>query len=183
MTWARLWGAVATALLLLLAPGQVKAHTALVGTGDFYAGLLHPITAFEHVVPLLALGLLAGQQQDEPRAWASLVCAAAVPVGAILAAVLQNLSWVQYANAATAMLMGIFVAAAWRPPAPLLLRPCRRVGRGPRLSPWPGACAWHAAGSVHRWCSHLDRSCSVLLRHSGEPPAPDMGADRCSCCR
>ena len=105
MTWARLWGAVATALLLLLAPGQVKAHTALVGTGDFYAGLLHPITAFEHVVPLLALGLLAGQQQDEPRAWASLVCAAAVPVGAILAAVLQNLSWVQYADAATAMLM------------------------------------------------------------------------------
>ena len=81
-------------------------------------------------MPLLALGLLAGQQQGEPRAWAPLVCAAAVAVGAALAAVLQNLSWVQYANAAMAMLMGIFVAAAWRPPTPLFLGLAAGLGVG-----------------------------------------------------
>ena len=68
MTRVRLWGAVATGLLLLLAPGQVKAHTALVGTGDFYAGLLHPITAFAHVVPLLALGCWLANSKASPRA-------------------------------------------------------------------------------------------------------------------
>ena len=125
---ARLWRAAAAVLLSLLAPEQVQAHTAIVGAGDFYAGFLHPITALEHVVPLLALGLLAGQQKGEP--WTPLVCAAAVAVGAPLVALLPNLDWVRHVNAATAMLMGIFVAASWRPPTLLFLGLATVLGLG-----------------------------------------------------
>jgi len=35
------------------------------GVGDFYAGMLHPVTTIETVLPLLALSLLAGQQPRE----------------------------------------------------------------------------------------------------------------------
>lgn len=35
------------------------------GVGDFYAGMLHPLTAVETLLPLLGLSLLAGQQRRE----------------------------------------------------------------------------------------------------------------------
>lgn len=108
--------AVITALLLLLVPGQVQAHAALAGGNNFYAGLLHPISAFEYVVPLLALGLLAGQQEEQLRVLVPFVCTAAVVVGTTLLRWLPNLPWVGHAVAAMALLMGIVVAAAWKPP-------------------------------------------------------------------
>jgi urease accessory protein len=47
--------------LLFLWPSHVFAHP-MKGVGDFYAGMLHPITAIACVLPMIALGLLAGQQ-------------------------------------------------------------------------------------------------------------------------
>lgn len=123
--------AVITALLLLLVPGQVQAHAALAGGNDFYAGLLHPISAFEYVVPLLALGLLAGQQEEQLRVSVPFVCAAAVVAGATLLLLwLPSPTWVQDANTAMALLMGIFVAAAWPPPRLLFLGFAAMLGLG-----------------------------------------------------
>jgi urease accessory protein len=39
-----------------------EAHLVNADLGSFYGGLVHPITALEHLLPLVALGLLAGQQ-------------------------------------------------------------------------------------------------------------------------
>ena len=39
-----------------------EAHLVNTDLGPFYGGLVHPLTALEHLLPLVALGLLAGQQ-------------------------------------------------------------------------------------------------------------------------
>jgi len=49
------------ALLLLALPATAGAHTAISGVGDFFGGVVHPLTTPAHVLVLLALGLLAGQ--------------------------------------------------------------------------------------------------------------------------
>ena len=101
----------------------------------------------------------------------------------MLVAVLPNLSWVQHGNAAMAMLMGIFVAAAWRPSTPLFLGLAAALGldlgylQGRELAPGmrPGLFIGGAATAtvlVLFYCA---------LR--GEQPAPGMGADRGSCRR
>jgi urease accessory protein len=87
------------------------------GVTDFYAGLLHPLTAVEHVLVLAAVGLLAGQQA-RPVAlrtlllFVLLLAASAACAGAIGAAVPLD----------TALLVSIvatggLVAARWPLPA------------------------------------------------------------------
>ncbi|MGE0313721.1 MAG: HupE/UreJ family protein [Lautropia sp.] len=46
---------------LLFFSGPAHAHATAVGVGDLLAGLLHVVTGLEHVLPILALGLLAGR--------------------------------------------------------------------------------------------------------------------------
>jgi urease accessory protein len=41
---------------------SAEAHLVNNDLGPFYGGLVHPLTALEHLLPLVALGLLAGQQ-------------------------------------------------------------------------------------------------------------------------
>ncbi|MEA4855483.1 nickel/cobalt transporter [Solidesulfovibrio sp.] len=48
-------------LLATLAAAPARAHLVSAAVGDFYAGLLHPLTSAEHLLPMLALALLAGQ--------------------------------------------------------------------------------------------------------------------------
>lgn len=50
------------ALLLLALPATASAHTAVSGAGDFFGGVLHPLTTPAHLLVLLGLGLLAGRQ-------------------------------------------------------------------------------------------------------------------------
>jgi hydrogenase/urease accessory protein HupE len=56
--WRRL---LAVALLLAL-PTTASAHTANSGVGDFFGGVLHPLTTPTHLLVLLGIGLLAGQR-------------------------------------------------------------------------------------------------------------------------
>jgi urease accessory protein len=66
---------------LTLFPAAAWAHP-MAGVGDFYAGMLHPITSIECLLPLVALGLLAGRQ---PRPVAILMWIG-VPIGTVLGA-------------------------------------------------------------------------------------------------
>jgi len=52
---------LAPAGLLLAAPGTAGAHTVISGVGDYFSGVLHPLTTPAHVLVLLSLGLLVGQ--------------------------------------------------------------------------------------------------------------------------
>ena len=53
---------LATLLGLAFFPQLAHAHSPIEGIGDFYNGMLHPLLVPSHVLLLLALGLLLGQQ-------------------------------------------------------------------------------------------------------------------------
>src|SRR5262245_33413571 len=52
--------AIAVAFGALL-PSPASAHLVNTDVGEFYAGMLHPLTSAEHLLPILALALLAIQ--------------------------------------------------------------------------------------------------------------------------
>jgi urease accessory protein len=80
--------------------------------GDFYGGMLHPLTALEHAVPSLALGLLAGQQGARAARWLLLIFPLGLLVGAALATVIPPLPWVRLVNNLSFAVLGLLVAAA-----------------------------------------------------------------------
>jgi urease accessory protein len=49
-------------LLLVALPATAHAHTTIQGAGDVLNGILHPLATPSHMLILLGLGLLAGQQ-------------------------------------------------------------------------------------------------------------------------
>jgi nickel/cobalt exporter len=55
-----------------LLPAQASAHLVNTDVGEFYAGMMHPLTSAEHLLPILALALLASQC-GKPAARATLL--------------------------------------------------------------------------------------------------------------
>ncbi len=113
-------GVVACAALALW-PGVAHAHLVSTRFGDFYSGMLHPMTALEHMVPWLALGLLAGLQQVRVGRWVPLAFAAAVFFGVILALVIPSAMPVPALNLASFVALGALVALGWQWPTSVLL--------------------------------------------------------------
>lgn len=74
------------AVLLLLWPGIAQAHLVSMRFGDYYSGLLHPLTALEHLLAFIALGILAGVLGATPSRRLLLSFGPALAVGAWLAA-------------------------------------------------------------------------------------------------
>jgi urease accessory protein len=98
-------------IAMALGAGVAHAHSSAKGVGDFYAGFLHPLTALEHVLPFLALGVLAGQQGNRaqvalPVFWVALMA------GATLALWLPHLAGADLANIVSALMFGALIAAA-----------------------------------------------------------------------
>lgn len=54
----RLFLFIAVAFVLILLPGEARAHVGMKGAGDFWNGALHLILAFEQGIAILALGLV-----------------------------------------------------------------------------------------------------------------------------
>jgi len=59
-TFSRLLSAVFAVCGVFL-PTTVYAHLVNTDVGEFYAGMMHPVTSSEHLLPILALALIAGQ--------------------------------------------------------------------------------------------------------------------------
>jgi urease accessory protein len=108
------------ALGLTLGADAAYAHAASAQAGSFYAGLLHPLTAPEHVLPMVALGLLAGQHGLNKGQGVLLAFAIALAAGAGLASNGAAPSWIPPLNVGSLVLIGGLVAAAWRLPTVLL---------------------------------------------------------------
>jgi urease accessory protein len=70
--------------------------------------MLHPATALEHALPILALGLLAGQQGARAARSVLLVVPLALLLGAALAPITPPLPWVPALN-----LLRSRCSAAW----------------------------------------------------------------------
>ncbi|HVY05345.1 MAG TPA: HupE/UreJ family protein [Burkholderiales bacterium] len=100
-------------LLSMTLAGAAHAHSTVKGVGDFYGGLLHVVTGLEHVLPFVALSLLAGQRGLKAQAEAVLlVFPVALMVGAALALWLPPVPGLMFFNIASAILLGALVAIA-----------------------------------------------------------------------
>jgi urease accessory protein len=108
-------------LLAIASAHPAAAHTLDNRFGDFYGGVLHPLTALEHALPILALGLLAGQQGERAARWLVLVFPLALLIGAVLSVLTPALPWPRFLNAASFVVLGLLVAAGRRLPLPLLI--------------------------------------------------------------
>ena len=58
--WRYFWRCSPLVLLGLI-PHPALAHLVNTQVGEFYAGMMHPLTSAEHLLPTLALALLASQ--------------------------------------------------------------------------------------------------------------------------
>ncbi len=117
----RRWHAALVPLALLV---STPAHAHLVSTrfGEFYAGLLHPLTTLSHVVPWVALGLLAAVQGMRGARWNLLAFPLAVAIGVLLGSWLPGFdAGLQWGNIASIVLLGALLATAVALPMPVFL--------------------------------------------------------------
>jgi len=89
------------------------------GVGDFYAGMLHPITAVECILPIVALSLLAGQQARKTAIGILLSFPFACTLGALLGLNISVSPQVAVINTAAMAVLGILVAINRTLPLPL----------------------------------------------------------------
>jgi urease accessory protein len=106
--------------LATLAPLPAFAHPML-GVGDFYAGMLHPVVTIETVLPLIALSLLAGQQRREAAIHLLVAFPASLIAGALLAMLGNAPSHLGEVQLVLTAGFGILVAFAGRVPSWLLV--------------------------------------------------------------
>ena len=81
------------------------------GVGDFYAGMLHPMTSVECVVPIIALSLLAGQQGRRSAIGILVSFPLAIALGALLGLGYPAIPYIAVANTAAMVVLGILVAS------------------------------------------------------------------------
>ncbi len=115
----RPFGGATAALAPLLAlcwPAPAAAHP-MPGVGDFYAGMLHPLTAVELALPLVALSLLAGQQDRDTAIRLIATVPLALGLGAVLGLVTPAPAGLLQANVGAMVVLGVLVAAAPALPA------------------------------------------------------------------
>ncbi|TVZ37566.1 hydrogenase/urease accessory protein HupE [Alteromonadaceae bacterium 2753L.S.0a.02] len=76
----------ALAVALCLTPQLASAHLVSTRFGEFYSGLLHPLTTLAHLVPWIAFGLVAGNQKLSLTRISLLYFPAAVFLGVLIGA-------------------------------------------------------------------------------------------------
>jgi urease accessory protein len=102
--------------------GPAAAHSPIKGIGTFYNGLLHPVLVPEHLLVLVAVGLLIGQHAPKASRYALPAFAAAVALALILTSA-GPLALPSWPILAVALFAGLAVARAWshgRAPALIL---------------------------------------------------------------
>jgi urease accessory protein len=100
---------------------SAEAHAVYQGAGDFYAGMLHPLTSPEHLLPMLALGALAGQNGLKRCDFVLWAFPAAMTAGAWIALSVTDLHGILLFNIVSAVLLGSLLAAAFKLPSWLIL--------------------------------------------------------------
>lgn len=103
------------ALILFIATTPGLAHTGE-GAGGFFAGLSHPLFGPDHVIAMLAVGMW-GVFLGPPALWLlPIIFPLVMAFGGVLGIVGMPLPAVETGIAASAIVLGLMVALAARPP-------------------------------------------------------------------
>jgi urease accessory protein len=112
---------LAALLFLTVLPSEACAHLVNTRLGDFYDGILHPLTGFDFALPWLALAILAAFQGKHRGRWLVLVFPLGLLAGALLSVALPRLGFVLLLNVATFACIGLMLAMALVMPLPAFL--------------------------------------------------------------
>ena len=105
----------AAAVLLAALAGPAAAHTGD-DVGGFVAGILHPLFGLDHVIAMVAVGLW-GAFLGAPAIWLlPVVFPLVMAAGGVLGVAGVELPMVETGIAASALVLGLMVALAVRPP-------------------------------------------------------------------
>ena len=95
---------------IFLFPSKVFAHLADGRFGDFYAGSFHLLTAIEHLIPLIALGLIAGQQGKKTSKSYVILVPLALLFGTYIGINFSESNLSIYVNSFSFLLIGALIA-------------------------------------------------------------------------
>jgi hydrogenase/urease accessory protein HupE len=98
------------------AASAAEAHLVNTDLGPFYGGLVHPLTALEHLLPLVALGLLAGQQGSTAARRVLVLLPLGLAGGAWLSYPQPTWTGIQVLNLLSLLVLGLLVAVNPRLP-------------------------------------------------------------------
>lgn len=97
---------------LVLLPQTAFAHLVSTRFGEFYSGVLHPVTTLLHLLPWIAIALLVGLQKHSAYSkWALLVFPLLTFLGAVIGGQFSQPEWIHLLNLASFMI-GVLVALA-----------------------------------------------------------------------
>ena len=103
--------------VLLLAARPAEAHIVSSRLGDFYAGMIHPLTALPDLVLWLALGALAATQPAAVARWLVPLFPLGLVAGLVLGVATGWTTDPAALDAGLMLLLGVLVAVAARLPA------------------------------------------------------------------
>ncbi|CAA9419808.1 MAG: Nickel-binding accessory protein UreJ-HupE [uncultured Ramlibacter sp.] len=104
------------ALSLLLAAGLAHAHTDPVMAGGFATGFLHPLAGVDHLLAMVAVGIW-GAALGLPLIWVLPVAFPLLMVaGGVLGIAGIPIPFVETGIAASVLVLGLCIVAAWRAP-------------------------------------------------------------------
>jgi len=109
-------GPAAFAACLTLAVGPALAHTGVLSVSGFAAGFGHPIGGFDHVLAMVAVGILAAQQGGRAVWLVPAAFVAMMAVGGALGISGVALPYVEPGIAGSAVVLGAVIAAGRRMP-------------------------------------------------------------------
>ncbi len=107
--------------LLLSFPEPASAHLVSTRFGELYSGLIHPLTALQHLVPWLGLGLLGGLLGNRTSRWVLLTFPLSAGAGALLAGGLPATAAIDHVNLFSFIVLGLLVALSVRLNRPTFL--------------------------------------------------------------
>lgn len=111
----------ALALALLSAPAAAMAHPGHADIG-FLTGFAHPLGGIDHLLAMLAVGLISAQQTGRVRCALPATFVATMLAGALLGALGLAVPGIEGGIASSVLVLGLLIALLARP-APLLLLP------------------------------------------------------------
>jgi hydrogenase/urease accessory protein HupE len=110
-----------TIVLVVALPADAHAHLVNTRLGDFYGGMLHPLTGMEDALPWFALAILAGFQGPQRAKWLLVVFPLGLFVGGYFSQVGPKLPYMPILAVGLIALIGIAVAGALVVPTPALV--------------------------------------------------------------